>query len=100
MIDRRAVMSHTSDAEGSLIKIYTARNTLESSLIRKVLTEKGIRVLIPAEEFDAVAGSGIEPEAIFVPEADRDRAIQLLQKVWDILDPPGDDADGQDGGSI
>ncbi len=93
-------MSHTGDAKGSLTKIYTARNTLESSLIRKVLSEEGIRVLIPAEEFNEVVGSGIEPEAIFVPEADRDRAIQLLQKVWDFLDPPGDDADGQDGSSI
>ena len=93
-------MSHTGKVDDSLIKIYIARNTFESSLIRKVLTEEGIRVLIPAEEFDEVVGPGIEPEAIFVPEVDRDRAIQLLQKVWDFLDPPGDDEDGQDSSSI
>ncbi len=92
-------MSGTGDAEGGLIKIYTARNTFESSLVRKVLSEEGIRVLIPAEEFEEMIGPGVEPEAIFVPEVDRDRAIQLLQKVWDFFDPPEDDPDGQAGDS-
>ena len=92
-------MSRTGDTESGLIKIYTARNSLESSLVRKVLSEEGIHVLIPAEEFDEVVGPGIESEAIFIPEVDRDRAMQLLQKVWDFFDPPGDEPDAQAGSS-
>ena len=80
-------MSGTGGAGSDLVKIYTARNTLESSLIRRVLVEAGIRVLIPAEEFDEVTGSGLEPEAIFVPEADRDQAMRLLEKAWEFFDP-------------
>ena len=79
-------MSGSGGVMSGLVKIYTARNALESSLIRRVLVEEGIRVLIPAEEFDDVAGAGLEPEAIFVPEVDRDRALQLLPKAWEFFD--------------
>ncbi len=80
-------MSGSGGAGKDLVKIYTARNTLESSLIRKVLVEAGIRVLIPAEDFNELTGSDLEPEAIFVPETDRDQALRLLEKAWEFFDP-------------
>ena len=86
-------MTGSGGAGSDLVKIYTARNTLESSLIRKVLVEAGIRVLIPAEEFNEVAGSGLEPEAVFVPVVDRDRALRLLAKAWEFYDP--EEAEGE-----
>jgi len=90
-------MSESDNAGSDLVKIYAARNTLESSLIRKVLVEAGIRVLIPAEEFDDVTGSGLEPEAIFVPEADRDQALRLMQEAWRFFDEEEEEeGDGTD----
>jgi hypothetical protein len=89
-------MSGSGGADSGLVKIYTARNALESSLIRKVLTAEGIRVLIPAEEFDDVVGAGLEPEAIFVPVIDRDRALQLLSKAWEFFDSEGKASGGEE----
>lgn len=91
MTERRVVMSGNDDINSSLVRIYTARNTLESSLIRRVLTGEGIRVLIPGEEFDQVEQAGLDPEAIFVPVADRDRAMRLLEKAWDFFDSGEED---------
>ena len=83
-------MSGSGDADSGLVKIYTARNAFESSLIRKVLAEEGIRVLIPAEEFDDATAAGLEPDAIFVPADERDRALRLLQRAWDFFDDDED----------
>jgi hypothetical protein len=87
MVQRRVLMSDSGGTSSDLVKIYTARNTLESSLIRNVLAGAGIRVMIPAEEFDDVAGAGLEPEAIFVPVDERDRALRLLKKAWEFYSP-------------
>lgn len=86
-------MAGSGDVAGGLVKIYTARNALESSLIRKVLAEEGVRVLIPAEEFDDATAAGLEPEAIFVPADERDRALRLLKKAWEFFEGGDDDSD-------
>jgi len=72
------------------VQIWDAGSTFEAELIRKKLNEHGVRVLIPGEDLDLSAKAHVGSETIFVPASERDRALELLPEVWELLSPPAD----------
>jgi hypothetical protein len=70
------------------VKIYEAPTVFEASLIRRTLEQDGVSCLIPGEDMDVAQIGGFSENAIFVPVADRDRALQLLKKAWDFYEKP------------
>lgn len=83
------------DARNS-VQIYIAKSVLEASLIRRTLTEHGVPCLIPGEDLEVGADSGLNENAIFVPVDRRDEALGLLQKAWDFFKPVENETDRTD----
>jgi hypothetical protein len=75
------------------VKIYEAPTVLEAALIRSTLEQEGVPCLIPGEDMEAGPIGGFSENAIFVPVAERDRALQLLRKAWEFFEDPNESND-------
>ena len=70
------------------VKIYEASTVFEAELIRRSLSVRGIRCLIPGADLNPGTLGKEHENAIFVPESERDQALEVLKQVWSFFEQP------------
>ncbi len=81
-------MNGSGVKRSDLVRLTVAGSVFEAGLIRRGLTEAGIRCLVVGEDLEAGTQTDLEENTVLVETADRDAALDVLKEVWSFFERP------------